>query len=66
MVSEISTICCGCNLKHGTVAIGVVQAVLAFTFMLLTAAYAEHPHELLDLSDPGIVPDAHSKFINLF
>lgn len=58
MVAELSTVCCGCNLKHGTVAIGVVQALLAFTFMMLTAAYAEHPHELLDLSDPTIATSA--------
>lgn len=62
MTVELANFCCGCNLKHGTIAIGVVQSVLAFTFMLLTAAYAEHPHELLDMSDPSIVPDIHSMY----
>lgn len=60
MAPEISN-CCGFSLKHGTIIIGVVQSILAFMFLILAAAYAEHPHELLDMSDPSIVPDVNSK-----
>ncbi|KAJ3659181.1 hypothetical protein Zmor_010884 [Zophobas morio] len=56
MAPEITN-CCGFSLKHGTIIIGIVQSVLAFMCLILTAAYAEHPHELLDLSDSSIVPD---------
>lgn len=60
MVSQISTICCGCSMKTGVIVIGAVQSVLAFAFMVLTAAYADHPQELLDMSDPSIIPSATS------
>ncbi|CAH1159901.1 unnamed protein product [Phaedon cochleariae] len=51
------TNCCGFSLKHGTIIIGVVQSIIAFMFLVLAAAYAENPHELIDMSDPSIVPD---------
>ncbi|XP_023021760.2 uncharacterized protein [Leptinotarsa decemlineata] len=51
------TNCCGFSLKHGTIIIGVVQSIIAFMFLVLSAAYAENPHELVDMSDPSIVPD---------
>ncbi|KAH0814336.1 hypothetical protein GEV33_008453 [Tenebrio molitor] len=56
MAPEITN-CCGFSLKHGTIIIGIVQSVLAFMCLILTAAYAEHPHELLDMSDPSLHPD---------
>ncbi|EFA01686.1 uncharacterized protein LOC664274 [Tribolium castaneum] len=56
MAPEISN-CCGFSLKHGTIIIGVVQSIISFMFLVLSAAYAEHPHELLEMSDPGIVPE---------
>ncbi|CAH1103871.1 unnamed protein product [Psylliodes chrysocephalus] len=51
------TNCCGFSLKHGTIIIGVVQSIVAFMFLVLAAAYADNPHELIDISDPSIVPD---------
>lgn len=61
MVVEFPNFCCGLSLKRGTVVIGVIQSILSFTFMILCAAYAENPHELVDMSDASIVPDLHSK-----
>lgn len=55
------TNCCGFSLKHGTIIIGVVQSIVAFMFLVLSAAYAENPHELVDMSDPSIVPDPTGK-----
>lgn len=52
---------CGLNLKHGTIVIGVIQSILAFMAMILAAAYAEHPHELISMADKSIVPDYTSK-----
>ncbi|KAJ8978808.1 hypothetical protein NQ317_014278 [Molorchus minor] len=49
--------CCGFSLKTGTIIIGVLQSIVAFMFLVLCAAYAENPHELVDMSDPSIVPD---------
>jgi len=54
---NMKTFCCGLSLKHGTIITGVVQSILSFVILILSAAYAENPHELLDLSDPSIVPD---------
>ncbi|CAH1963588.1 unnamed protein product [Acanthoscelides obtectus] len=45
------------NLKHRTIIIGVMQSIGAFMFLVLSAAYAENPHELITMSDPSIVPD---------
>ncbi|XP_018561417.1 uncharacterized protein LOC108903656 [Anoplophora glabripennis] len=56
MTLEVSN-CCGFSLKNGTIIIGVLQSVVAFMFLVLSSAYAENPHELLDMSDPSIVPD---------
>ncbi|RZC37032.1 uncharacterized protein BDFB_011168, partial [Asbolus verrucosus] len=56
MAPEITN-CCGFSLKHGTIIIGIIQSVIAFMFLILTAAYAEHPHELVNMSDPSVVPD---------
>ncbi|KAJ8915901.1 hypothetical protein NQ315_015514, partial [Exocentrus adspersus] len=53
---EVSN-CCGFSLKNGTIIIGVLQSVIAFMFLILSAAYAVNPHELLDMSDPSVIPD---------
>lgn len=60
------TNCCGFSLKHGTIIIGVVQSIVAFMFLVLSAAYAENPHELIDMSDPSIVPNLNGKSIVLY
>ncbi|XP_066145761.1 uncharacterized protein [Euwallacea fornicatus] len=52
---EISN-CCGFTLKHGTIIIGALQSVFAFMCLILSAAYAVHPHELIEMSDPSVVP----------
>lgn len=57
------TNCCGFSLKHGTIIIGVVQSIVAFMFLVLAAAYADNPHELIDISDPSIVPDLTGEFV---
>ncbi|XP_056631233.1 uncharacterized protein LOC130441532 [Diorhabda sublineata] len=48
--------CCGFSLKHGTIIIGVVQSIFSFMFLVLAAAYAEHPNELIDISDISVGP----------
>lgn len=53
--------CCGFNLKHGTVIIGVFQSILAFMCLVLSAAYADNPHEIIDMSDPSIIPNLTGK-----
>ncbi|KRT80919.1 hypothetical protein AMK59_6153 [Oryctes borbonicus] len=55
-MTELKTFICGLSLKQGTVIIGVVQSIAAFMFLALSAAYAGNPHELIDMSDPSIVP----------
>lgn len=62
MKTEVTTFCCGLSLKTGTIVIGTVQSVFAFIFLILSAAYAEHPHELIDISDPSIVPEVQSEY----
>lgn len=52
---EISN-CCGFQLKHGTVIIGVLQSIFAFMSLILSAAYAVHPHELIELNDESVIP----------
>lgn len=66
MKTEVTTFCCGLSLKTGTIIIGTVQSIFAFIFLILSAAYAEHPHELIDMSDESIVPQVQSeyKYIN--
>lgn len=54
---QLKSFCCGLSLRHGTIIIGVTSSVLSFIILILSAAYAEHPHELLDMSDPSIQPD---------
>ncbi|KAF7268329.1 hypothetical protein GWI33_018523 [Rhynchophorus ferrugineus] len=56
MGSTVLSNCCGFSLKHGTIIIGVIQSIFAFMSLILTAAYAEHPHELIQMSDPSVVP----------
>ncbi|XP_030745621.1 uncharacterized protein LOC115874570 [Sitophilus oryzae] len=51
------TNCCGFSLKHGTIIIGVIQSIFAFMVMILCSAYAEHPHELVQMSDPSVIPE---------
>ncbi|KAJ8948284.1 hypothetical protein NQ318_020771 [Aromia moschata] len=51
------TNCCGFSLKTGTIIIATLQSIVAFMFLVLSAAYAENPHELLDMSDSSIIPD---------
>ncbi|XP_022906327.1 uncharacterized protein [Onthophagus taurus] len=53
---EIKKFICGLSLKHGTIIIGVVQSIASFMFLALSAAYAENPHELVDMSDPSLIP----------
>ncbi|XP_060530576.1 uncharacterized protein LOC132704544 isoform X2 [Cylas formicarius] len=48
--------CCGFSLKHGTIIIGVVQSIFAFMCLILSSAYAHNSHELIELSDPSIIP----------
>lgn len=62
MKTEVTTFCCGLSLKTGTIIIGTVQSIFAFIFLILSAAYAEHPHELIDMSDTAVVPEVHSKY----
>nr|CAH7722193.1 unnamed protein product [Callosobruchus chinensis] len=52
-----TNMCSSLSLKHRTIIIGVLQSIGAFMFLLLSAAYAENPHELIDMSDPSVVPD---------
>lgn len=66
MVAEITSFCCGFSLKSGTIIIGVVQSILTFIMMVLSAAYADNPHELIAMSDPSIVPEVHSKYLSGF
>lgn len=61
-MTELKTFICGLSLKQGTVIIGVVQSIAAFMFLALSAAYAENPHELIDMSDPSLVPNLTSEF----
>lgn len=62
MKTEVTTFCCGLSLKTGTIIIGTVQSIFAFIFLILSAAYAEHPHELIDMSDASVVPEVHSEY----
>lgn len=59
---ELKTFCCNISLKNGTILIGILQSIFAFMFMILSGAYANNPHELVDMSDPSIVPTFHSKY----
>lgn len=61
VLEEVRSKSCGCSKKTNIIVIGVIQAMLSFTFMILTAAYADKPQELLDMSDPSIVPNTDSK-----
>ncbi|CAG9762362.1 unnamed protein product [Ceutorhynchus assimilis] len=54
-VPELSN-CCGVSLKHGTIIIGVLNSIGAFTCMMMSAAYAVHPHELIEMNDDSVVP----------
>lgn len=53
--------CCGVSLKSGTIIIGVVQSIFAFMCMVLSAAYVQHPHELVQLNDASVLPSLESK-----
>lgn len=57
MVVDFPDFCCGISLKTGTIIIGVIQSILSFMFMILCAAYAENPHELVDMTDKSLLPD---------
>lgn len=59
MAVEMKTFCCNLNLKYGTILIGIFQSICAFMFLILSAAYAENPHELVDMNDPSILPNLH-------
>ena len=50
------TNCCGFSLKYGTIIIGVVQSIFAFMCMILSAAYVQHPQELVQLNDASVLP----------
>lgn len=54
--------CCGFSLKHGTIIIGVVQSIFAFMCLILSAAYAQHPEELIEMNDPSVLPKLDSKY----
>ncbi|KAL1489741.1 hypothetical protein ABEB36_013676 [Hypothenemus hampei] len=56
---EVSN-CCGLSLKYGTIIIGVVQSIFAFMCFILSAAYAAHPHELIEINDPSVIPEAET------
>ncbi|KAK4886689.1 hypothetical protein RN001_002960 [Aquatica leii] len=60
MVVEFPKFCFGVTLKTGTIIIGVVQSIFSFMFMILCAAYAENPNELVDMSDKSIIPDIYT------
>lgn len=36
------------DLKHGTIVIGILESIIYFIALILAAAYAEHPNEVLD------------------
>lgn len=54
---QVQKFACAISLKHGTIIIGVLQSIFAFMVLVLSSAYAENPSELVDMSDPSIVPD---------
>ncbi|CAH0560923.1 unnamed protein product [Brassicogethes aeneus] len=48
------------SLKHSTIIIGTFSSIISFIAMLLTATYSEHPHELIDMADPSLIPGHHA------
>lgn len=54
---SVTKFCFGLSLKQGTIIIGVSQSILSFMLLILSAAYAENPHELVEMSDKSIIPD---------
>ncbi|XP_018319929.1 uncharacterized protein LOC108733327 [Agrilus planipennis] len=59
MTTEMTEYFCGLGLKKATILIGIFQSILSFISFVLCAAYAEHPHELLELADTSVIPEMH-------
>lgn len=53
--------CCCCSLKAGTITIGIVESIISFMVLVLSAAYAENSHELVSMADPSVVPQTQRK-----
>lgn len=52
--------CCCCSLKAGTITIGILESIISFMYLVLCAAYAESPQELVHMVDESVVPQLDS------